>query len=255
MDEIQIPHIEEHKIYKNTFLQHIGVAMTYRKITAKDAPESFEKDIKTFFERFLAPLEYDNNFFEKGIFVHADNKGRVNLALKSNGSYVSIERSKYVNFVESALPLVTLPKLFAFSVLNIKTLNNLAIRKINLFPFGATNDQQVKEASQTVYESLLSPDFNSLEITKRMDDNQYVTPVLERWFRYDIYRYQIKTGIYADRTLKGRYYLIFDSSVRYDKGMRIAEGSIDRKLIELNDRMYDLFHWSASEQVLDLMNK
>jgi len=229
--------------------------MAYRKITAKDAPESFEKNIKNFFERFLAPLEYQNNFFDKGIFVHADNAGRVNLELNTDNSYVSIERSKYVNFVESALPLVTLPKLFVFSVLNIKMLNNLAIRKINLFPFGATNDQQVKDAVQNVYESLLSPYFNNLEIQKQIEDPQYVTPVLERQVQSDIYRFQFKTGIYADKTLKGRYYLIFDSSVQFNKAMRIQEGTIDRKLIELNDRMYDIFHWSVSNKVLDLMNK
>lgn len=251
---IEIPHLETHKVYKNTFLQHVGVAMAFPKITPAKAGESFDKDMDLFFERFLQPLKYNHDFFEKGIFIHGGNEDQYRMEFTPEYIYAEISRTKYRSFAETVLPMIALPKVMAFSVLKLGNIRNLSIRKINIFPFGATAEA-LRTDSNKVYESLLSPEFNALEVKNSIKDKGYVTPVLEREFILDDYKYQFKTGIIADKKLDGRYYLMLDSSVQYAKSLKILEGSIDRRLIEENDLMYDLFHWCVTKSVIDIMDK
>lgn len=249
------PHIAEHKTYRNSFLQQVGVAMVYTTRTKKNVPENFDDKMASFMDRFFR-MQYNGDFLDRPFLAVKNPDINVRFEFAPEYAYLTVGRSEYKSFIESVLPYTVAQKVLAFEVLGLSNLSNLSIRKINMFPFGASSDTMVRNDSGTVYSNLLSKAFIDTPIKETIEGaTNYITPVEERSIEDGNRMYRFKTGIIADKTLKGRYFLILDSSVQYFPNIKISEGTIDRRLIEQNDLLYDVFHWCVSDNVISLMNK
>ena len=77
--------------------------------------------------------------------------------------------------------------------------------------------------------------------------------VVDREFRFGGRHLLLRTGFAVPKDGDDRYFLIFDMALQNDGDKSTEEGSIDTTLLEMNDVLFDAFHWCMSDKMIDMM--
>lgn len=255
--EYLFPHIE-HKVYRNTFIQSTSVSLIGSNI-GNELPTNFDKRCIEFAERFFQIKPDIENFLNTNVMIFSNDEEEVEFSFGPDKARLTIGRKNYVSFLNNIMPELLQLKEFMFGVMQNSSLENLCIRKLNLFPITAENDESVSENVDEIFKYF----FNS-ELIDNVEDSIGSVPKNASWMlcfkkamfaaETDPYEMSIRIGISKTNKEK-RYNVILDSLARCKNTGEIKEGSVDRILLALNDRLFDAYHWCVNEGIISLMEK
>ena len=132
------------------------------------------------------------------------------------------------------------------------------MRKISIFPVQITEKTPTSENVNMVISQILSDEMMSLATIKEINGiSGAIAPFgLHLMQDYDTgYQYEIVTGVMKDVRMQDIYNVVFDARCIFNPDGGIVSGDLERSQIEMNQKVYELFHWAVREHVIDVMGK
>lgn len=249
------PHQEQHKVYPNTFLENTSVSLIachWDGVFSSDFEKLYPKFVDSFFH---LPKSVEDFKKQKEMSVSAPEDG-LTYSFKPDKAYIRRDRKSYISFLSSIMTEILPLKVFLFDVMKFSSIENLQVRKLNILPIEAESDDEIRNKLMDVYRFLYSDDF-----LKYVQDA--TLPIDAPWilnFRKAVFsegdnEVTLRIGIAKANNKEHIYNVVLDSSARCSKPSIIEEGSVDRKLLKLNDCLYDAFHWCVKEDIIQLMEE
>lgn len=244
-----------HKEYPNTFLENTAVSFISEKWDGK-FKDSFTKLYTGFVERFFGLKKEVQQFKEKQKMSVTALENDITFTFTPDKSYLRVGRKKYHTFVSSIIPELLPLKAFVFGVMEMESIENLMIRKLNIFPIQADSIEEVQENTLDIYKFIYKPEL--LDVVEKIEvpqDAPWILDFRKGKFTNHEDEITIRIGIAQSKSNENTYNVILDSSARCAKPHTIEEGTIDRILLRLNDQLFDSYHWCVSSEIIQLMEK
>ncbi len=246
---------KDHIIYPTTFLQNVVVSMRYLPghYSPEDEKEIIAESNSFFLENFGIDFQVDSLGRQFNLTNEEDDMGYV---FTPNSAMVRVGRKHYTSFDASVMPNIYRLRNFVFKVLKQNMIDALQVRKLNMFPVqieGPVNE----DVFRNMENYLLSSDL------LQIDKTPYQVLQIENAVT-GVYKREIEDGnnlfsIVTSTTRRGEdntYNLVLDISCRTsDSSEGITEEKVEERLTELNQRLFDLYHWSVSNEVTDVMTQ
>lgn len=244
---------KDHIIYPTTFLQNVVVSMKY-------APEDYTPEV------VREIIAESNRFFLEnfGIDFHVDSlKRQFNLTNEEedmgyffapDSAMVRVGRKHYTSFDASVMPNIYRLRNYVFKVLRKSKISGLLVRKLNMFPVKIEGpvDENVFGKMEGF---LLSSDL--FQMDKVSDQTIQIANAVTSFYKREIIDGDNLFNILTSVTKRGddnTYNFVLDISCETnDLKEGITEDKIEERLTELNQRLFDLYHWSVSNEVTDVM--
>lgn len=171
-----------------------------------------------------------------------------------DSAFVRVGRKNYTSFDASVMPNIYRLRNFIYKVLRLEKIEWLQVRKVNMFPV-QTDDPADEHLFSSMAEFLLSGDMLLLEKTKdeRIMMKDSISDIYYRELDDTDRTFRIVTGVTGDsgQNIYNQVLDISCTSKPLPEGIR--EEKIEEKLIVLNQRLFDLYHWAVSSEVTDVM--
>ncbi len=241
-----------HKVYPNTFLENTSVSMF--------APEGKSGYDEAFDQRFTTAMERDfqirldaQKFRESGILSVEDDEHLVTYLFYPAKAQLRVGRKKYVSFNESVVPMLVPIKNFIFNVMEYKAVEKMLIRKLNVFPIKGDSDSEIIENLESAYSFMFKDDLiKRVKAVEIPETAPWMLSFRRAELCDDETEMMIRIAVSKAKTEK-IYNVTLDTSVKQREAGQIEEGAVDRKLRDLNDKLYDAFLWSVNEEIVALM--
>lgn len=245
----------EHREYPNTFLVNTAVSLIASSWNG-EYNENFDKLYPEFVDRFFGVKKTADQFKQKGELSLSSPEDEVTFTFRPDKANLRVGRKKYHTFVETIMPDLVPLKVFMFDAREIENLENLQVRKLNIFPIQADSDEEIKQNANEVYRYLFKQGLMSEVSVAPIPDNSFwILDFRRATFANDEYNVTIRIGIAKSQGTENGYNVVMDSSVVCAQKKEIGEGAIDRLLIRLNDQLFNAFHWCVADEIIKLMEQ
>lgn len=234
---------KEHKVFGKTFLGHVIVQIHH---DAKFTAENF-MICKSFFEdkyglvlddELYALLEYKTLRF-------SDSTKNLNVKMSDGFIQISMDGNVYVSFRDSLLAHV-----MNFAGLIDKLgckIKKISIEKINVFPTELQSEESHVEAIKDIFS------INLLEtLPQECDPNVYKKGIKVDGDGFDGVLF-LSFGWMRDNDEPLKFAIILDSEAICENNDGITFREIDKVLSNMNQSLFDLYHWSVSDMVIEMM--
>lgn len=244
---------KDHIIYPTTFLQNAVVMMKYapRQYTPDEEKEVIAETNSFFLENF--GLDFKVNSLGRTFHLTSDVED-ISYVFMPDSAFVRVGRKNYTSFDASVMPNIYRLRNFIYKVLRLEKIEWLQVRKVNMFPV-QTDDPADEHLFSSMAEFLLSGDMLLLEKTKdeRIMMKDSISDIYYRELDDTDRTFRIVTGVTGDsgQNIYNQVLDISCTSKPLPEGIR--EEKIEEKLIVLNQRLFDLYHWAVSSEVTDVM--
>lgn len=245
----------EHREYPNTFLVNTAVSLIGSNWNG-EYNESFDKLYPEFVDRFFGIKKTVDQFKQKGELTLSSPEDELTFTFRPDKANLRVGRKKYHTFVETIMPELVPLKAFMFGAREIDNLENLQVRKLNIFPIQADSDEEIKQNANDVYRYLFRQDLISeVTVAPIPNDSSWILDFRRASFANDEFKVTIRIGIAKSQGTEKSYNVVMDSSVVCAQQKKIGEGAIDRLLIRLNDQLFNAFHWCVADEIIKLMKQ
>lgn len=236
---------KDRKIYANTFLQNVLVEWYYTPIT-----EELDQDRVKYFlsEKFKIQIE-EGKDLQYPIIVSSKAK-EVQIFFGRDVFRMNMRVNLYKGFGS----LVSLLG-YGFDYLKLNEIQNVhrcLIRKIDVFPF------QNMSGNNTSNETLLSKIFSKglLDGISVSSNNAFQSFWSKSFNKNDgsenviiNFGFRLKQNDLSDKQVENN--MVLDFSV--DRKMDMPSDMIKNNLFEMNQILFDAFHWSVNQDIIDIM--
>lgn len=237
----------ERKVYPRTFLNTVFVVWDY---DTASIPDDVVLRIRHFVnDNFNLEIELTEEEFSNGFSI--DNQQAGHSYYFSRGRLgVKCKGENYVSFTETMMPLIYRLSAFVKNVLSSSLISSIRIRKVNIL-------NARKEDGDLVSEDKLVRDFLSSELTSRTQPvaNYLGLDNVKRFYgTMNGDEFSICYGFQKGNTPDGEQFvgLVLDESV---SRRSIPLNTVDEVLLEINNVVFNVFHWSVSPTFIALMNQ
>lgn len=239
-------HIER-KVYKRTFLQQVDVRLEYPVIGKDELTSALVEAAGAFFKKHFQLDSKDRSLIERELFLK-DDEQQLALLFSPAASMLSVGYKNYNTFYESVLPHLYPVKEYVLNVLG-KTDVRAYLRKVNVFSIENHSEEDQEKRDRLFLQNVFSSDFLNTEYSKSnaVIDGEN-TELYIRSFQIDDVSLELRT--YFLHPDSGVSSIFFDSIVCFDAGA----SNLDVLLEKSNNILYDVYHWSVSEGIIDIMN-
>ena len=242
------PHIDR-KVYNRTFLQQVDVRLIYPTITRAGVSDTFINGADTFFQNHFGINVDLNQLMDKSVFLEVENK-QIAFIFSSAASMLSVGYKDYRTFYDSVLPNVYPVKEFVFNLLGVGY-TDVYVRKLNVFTFDVNEDIDIERNKRLIYQNVFSEEFLNHAVER---DNVVIrdcnTEIEVRRFKNEKKELLCRTYILPHEE-KGAYALFLDNIIRFSTD----SNALEINLQEVNNVLYDAFHWAVNDEVIDIMDK
>jgi len=238
---------KEHKIYANTFLQNVLVEWHYASIVGILDQDSIKRFLE---EKFKIKTEEDKNI-QYPIIVSSKDKD-IQLFFDRDVFKLNVRVNYYKGF-ESLNPFLRCG-LDYLKLNDAQNIESCLIRKIDVFPFKNISSNNTSNAtllnkifSKKLLEgiSVSSNDAFQSFWSKNFEDRNNSENVV---IKFGFQRKQVND---SDKGLDDRFVLDFS----IDRIKNIPIDKINSNLSEMNKVLYDAFHWSVNQDIIDIMER
>lgn len=244
---------KDHIIYPTTFLQNTVVSMRYapKHYSPEEEREIIAESNGFFLENFGIDFQVDSLQRQYNLTNEEEDLGYL---FTPNSAMVRVGRKHYTSFDASVMPNIYRLRNYIFKVLKQDVIDSLHVRKLNMFPVqidGPANEAVFRNMENF----LLSSDLLQTDKTlnRALQIGNAVTGVYKREIEDGNNLFKIQTSTIKKGDEK-TYNLVLDiSCCTKDPNEKITEERIEDRLNELNQRLFDLFHWAVSNEVTDVM--
>lgn len=239
-------HIER-KVYKHTFLQQVDVNLEYPIIKKDELTSAFVGLADAFFRNHFHAELNEIPLSEKNIFFKDDDQ-QLAFRFTPIASMLSVGYKNYNTFYDSVIPHLYPLKEYVFNVLGRDEVRT-SLRKVNVFSVEKhTELDQVKQdrlfLQNVISSALLNTEASKSEVIIEGEN----TEVSVRKFQIDGFTLELRT--YFLHRKEGLISLFLDSIVSFDADV----SNVEDLLKKANDILFDVYHWSVSEGIIDIMN-
>lgn len=245
---------KEHKKYYNTFLDNTAVSLI-APTWDRHVPDEFFAKFPAFVERNYQIKASAQQFIESHELNVENEEEAVTYVFKPDKATLRVGRKTYDTFYTAVMPRLLPLKEFVFGVMGLCTIENLLVRKLNIFPISADSPEEVLQNAENIYRYMYKGGLVEIAEEQNIPQNAPWILSLRKAILSDANSEVTIRIALAKAKGENLYNVILDSSVRYYKLMKIEEGSIDRRLRFLNDLLFDAFHWCVSDSIVELMEK
>lgn len=241
----------EHKVYKNTFLQSVFVDLQF------SYSDDYQDDrYKSHFEEFLSKyFAITLNEYQPDKFIHIrNNTNKSEIIFGSNHAISMIPHDGYVSFEESAQPQARKLRLFIEEVPERKVVDKLSIRKINAWQLNDVPDKP--DFDKEIFNQFFTSNFITSKTTADLDKNEEKIPNIKKYFFSDKdISITIRTALVPLNDSKKTLNLILDTEATMESALPIETKQIATCLANLNDVLFNAFHWCVNKEIISLMDK
>lgn len=245
-----IEHIP-YKIYPNTFLQNVVVVMGFENAVTGGQDQDIPADrLRTFLLDnfgFILPEGETRNFAS----LSNDDIG-LNFQFYSNKTSLRVNCKNYQSFEATVMPLIYKLRAYVREVLERDSVDYVKIRKVNMFPF-----QLPTQYDDDIYGQIMHHLLNNELIDSPNDGTEQIengkTLLARHLIEADDYSFTVKTGVVKANDREDVCAVILDTSSKAKNRERIALTEIETNIRQQNQRMFDLFHWAVSDEVVEVM--
>lgn len=239
------------KVYKNTFLQNVFISVRFDKINRNSIPNDFYEKWDKYIRTTFNNLEPQSDFFDNPVSISRED-GVFTIFL-SNGLVGAVIGAKdYRSFVDNVLPQLYKLRTFLKDVLNSPKINCLSVRKVNIWQFNSNDKITINQ--EKLRKSIFSSLFLNKKANGKLDEDEKRIPFMHKynWVDDDTKNQVIVRTIFLPRRHDGAFAQILDTEALFcEKDITLEQ--LEGKSIELNDILYDLYHWCVNTRILDIM--
>ena len=245
----------EHREYPNTFLVNTAVSLIGSNWNG-EYNENFDKLYPEFVDRFFGIKKTVDQFKQKGELTLSSPEDELTFTFRPDKANLRVGRKKYHTFVETIMPELVPLKAFMFGAREIDNLENLQVRKLNIFPIQADSDDEIIQNANDVYRYLYTQDLmTEVSVAAIPNNSPWILDFRRASFASDEFNVTIRIGIAKSQGAEKSYNVVMDSSVVCAQQKEIGEGAIDRLLIRMNDQLFNAFHWCVADEIIKLMKQ
>lgn len=240
-------HIER-KVYKRTFLQQVDVRLEYPILEKDDLTPDLVGSVEEFFKNHFQLEQNDIPLSEKEMFLK-DDEQQLALSFTPVASMLSVGYKNYNTFYDSVLSYLYPLKEYVFNVLG-KSDVKACLRKVNVFSTDIRDELTQEKQERLFLQNVFSSAFLNADESKcRVKIEGEDTDVFVRNFKTDDFTLEIRTYfLHRENRLTS---LFLDSLVTFNAN----SSNLEDLLKTANSLLYDSYHWSVSDGVIDIMNK
>lgn len=238
---------KERKVYPRTFLNTVFVIFDYE--TAGEPADLILLVQRFVKENFNLEIVLTDEEYNKGFSI--DNIGAGHSYYFARGSVgVKYMGDNYVSFAESMMPLVYRLVAFMKNVISVPSISNVRIRKVNTF--NAREHEDAPASKDKMIHDILSPEL--VAVARPSADYLGLQNVKEISGSTDGDAFEIHFGFHLGTAPDGSKFvgLVLDESVA---SKQVALNQVDEALRNVNDKVFNMFHWSINSNVLVIMSK
>lgn len=234
------------KVYKRTFLNTVFVVFSY---SVEDVSQKTLSSINQFLrDNFNSQEDVVRETFLHGFSFDSEEKG---LSYFFSAKHLGIKYLKddYVSFQQTMMPLLYPLIAFLKDTISVNTIADIDIRKVNIWAAKCQGNEPFDEKS--LVNSFLSPSLISDAGSCGDDTDLRDAHMLKG--KTNSLSFEVRYG-FKDREFKGDKYcgLILDERVNADS---VSVENVEKALLNANNTLYNIFHWSVSKQTLAYMDK
>lgn len=236
----------EHKVYKNTFLQNVRVKLCFDPIKYHENKDK-QKALEAFVEDKFN-LKLDDNT-KNGLRIFANNM-QTSLNFTENFFELMIGRKNYKSFDESVNPFLSIGLDFIRNVVG-NSLNGIIIRKYDVWPY---KDQKL--SMECLLKSIFSKELLSNDMFNSSENKNIIQCISEKSFDIDEQiALKLKYGFIkgTDVKAKDEGQIILDSTIERDGTINVDD--VDDNCRQLNQILFDSYHWAVCENIVKIMEE
>lgn len=244
-----------HKEYPNTFLENTAVTLISRKWNG-EFNDNFTILYPKFVERFFGLKKDAQQFKEKQEVSMTAPEDEVTFTFRPDKANLRVGRKKYHTFVDNIIPELLPLKVFMFGVMERESIENVMVRKLNIFPIQADSVEEVKENTLEIYKYIYNPELlSALSNEEPPHDASWILDFRRGIFSNSENEVTVRIGIARAQGYEKTFNVVLDSSARCVNPSEIGEGAVDRILLRLNDQLFNAYHWCVGNEIIQLMEK
>lgn len=244
-----------HKEYPNTFLENTAVTLISRKWNG-EFNDNFANLYSSFVERFFGLKKDAQQFKEKQEVSMTAPEDEVTFTFRPDKANLRVGRKKYHMFVDNIIPELLPLKAFMFGVMERESIENLMVRKLNIFPIQADSVEEVKENVLDIYKFIFKPELlKEVSLVNAPQNAPWILDFRKGVFSNNDDEVTIRVGIARAQGYEKTFNVVLDSSSRCANSSEIGEGAVDRILLRLNDQLFNAYHWCVGNEIIQLMEK
>lgn len=235
---------EQHVVYKNTFLQNTFAEFYFTPIVEKewDGGSRLYSFLRKYFH-VDAKKAWDE--MENGVSLNNQDLD-VTLHFSKDYALVRVGRKNYQAFATSVMPYLFLLKAYVKEVLARDAIKSLKVRKINLWPYDQVQSQKPL-GDEDILKTFLSDELRKIKSDDKDSDGHVLNMC---HFDQRETSLDIKYGIVKTNDVPA---VVLDSTATSEQTQPTNLGEVESKLDELNNILYDAYHWSVTENVIRWM--
>ncbi len=212
----------------------------------KNFGEIFKSEVGFKFDE-KTPILQSTKSSTQGIEFRADNGHKV-LAITEDSITYTIFGPSYSNFENTIHEL----ELYFSNVLNdtlgIKTLNRIAIRKINIIELELLQQLKTNEIIQAVFNKSLVDSLNYMPCI-----NYLTYHISNNIYKRNTYQLNLNYGLIPNQNETSKRQFVLDIDLFNFKSDFISSNLITEFQI-INDEIFNIFNWSLLDSVKDSLN-
>ena len=243
----------EHRIYKNTFLQNTFVEIQYESIKDRLSIKDVFSDLQHFaLESFNINIEKEEAITENGVVISSQEMA-IDFYITNKRLIIKIGRKNYKTFKESVIPYIKIAKTFIESVSKLDKIQSCEIRKINIWPY--SNIASKRTLTETLMGKIFSKELlENGNFKSQIPENQNVTQWMnEKVFKGEYSSLKLKYGFIAKDENHDKERIILDSSIEMLQPTDLSD--IEDVFNQLNTILFNAYHWSITEQIIQIMSR
>ena len=244
-----------HKEYPNTFLKNTAVTLISGKWNG-EFNDKFANLYPSFVERFFGLKKDAQQFKEKQEMSVTAPEDEITYTFRPDKANLRVGRKKYHTFVDNIISELLPLKVFMFGVMERESIENLMVRKLNIFPIQADSVEEVKENVLDIYKYIFKPELlKEVALANAPQDASWILDFRKGMFSNSDDEVTVRIGVAKAQGFEKTFNVILDLSARCAYSSRIGEGAVDRILLRLNDQLFNAYHWCVSNEIIQLMEK
>lgn len=238
----------DYRQFQNTFLASTVVSMTFAPISnAASYAQRWGKFTRSLFS--VSPMD---GLFQKTIVVNRSDN-RLAFVFDNGKIQVHISGDGYRNYADSVIPHAYKLKEFVTDVIEVKSVLQLGIRKINVFQFETEKGKAPVETD--VRKHFFSQKYLGLtdhRVDLEGDEQQMPKMIKHRWTE-DTYELTLRSVFLQVSEVENRYRLILDIEEQYTPEGGVDMGLLDVELKKMNTDLFNVFIGCISDNVIKIM--
>ena len=238
------------KEYKNTFLQNVLFTIHFDEI----ASSLINDEVMTKWKDYVC-VNFNNIDIPPALLHKPISISRKDGALTYifiNGEVgVAVGAKGYRTFVDNVIPQIFKLIKFLNCVLSITCVKSVSVRKINIWQFNTQEKGDVKQ--DDIIANIFSEKFISAKTNGLFDEEEKKIQYLKKYEWIDGDKKAIARTVFMPRRQDGTFAQVLDTELILQQQELIPTESLMDISIQLNDDLYNLYHWCVNDRIIELM--